>query len=148
MSADRAPAAGASSATPRTVVLSLVSHTNVGKTTLARTLLRREVGEVFDHAHVTDETERFVLLGTAAGERVVLADTPGWDRTVIDTAVASGAETRVDLAAPLSVHVVYLTAYPGPDGAVAYSADIYQRDPALLEALDTPALMPAALPPG
>lgn len=78
----------------------------------------------------------------------VLADTPDWDRTVIDTAVASGAETRVDLAAPLSVHVVYLTAYPGPDGAVAYSTDIYQRDKALLEALDTPALMPAALPPG
>ena len=78
MSADTAPAAGATGAPPRTVVLSLVSHTNVGKTTLARTLLRREVGEVFDHAHVTDETERFVLLGTAAGERVVLADTPGF----------------------------------------------------------------------
>ncbi len=78
MSADTAPAAGASGATPRAVVLSLVSHTNVGKTTLARTLLRREVGEVFDHAHVTDETERFVLLETDAGERVVLADTPGF----------------------------------------------------------------------
>ncbi|HSJ98730.1 MAG TPA: GTPase domain-containing protein, partial [Myxococcota bacterium] len=62
----------------RTVVLSLVSHTNVGKTTLARTLLRREVGEVFDHAHVTEETERFVLLETAEGDRVVLADNPGF----------------------------------------------------------------------
>jgi hypothetical protein len=62
----------------RTVVLSLVSHTNVGKTTLARTLLRREVGEVFDHAHVTEETERFPLLETPAGERVVLADNPGF----------------------------------------------------------------------
>ena len=59
-------------------MLSLVSHTNVGKTTLARTLLRREVGEVFDHAHVTDETERFVLLETATGDGVVLADTPGF----------------------------------------------------------------------
>jgi len=78
----------------------------------------------------------------------VLAGTPDWDRTVIDTVVASGAETRVDLAAPLSVYVVYLTAYPGPDGAVAYSADIYQRDAALLEALDMPAFIPAALPPG
>lgn len=28
--------------------LSLVSHTNIGKTTLARTLLMRDVGEVAD----------------------------------------------------------------------------------------------------
>ena len=28
------------------IVLSLISHTNVGKTALARTLLRRDVGEV------------------------------------------------------------------------------------------------------
>ena len=32
------------------VSLSLISHTNVGKTTLARTLLRRDVGEVRDFA--------------------------------------------------------------------------------------------------
>ena len=31
-----------------TVTLSLVSHTNVGKTTLARTLLKRDIGEVRD----------------------------------------------------------------------------------------------------
>jgi hypothetical protein len=68
----------------REVVLSLVSHTNVGKTTLARTLLRRDVGEVFDHAHVTEETERFVLLEIpsreepGATDRVVLADNPGF----------------------------------------------------------------------
>lgn len=62
----------------RTLVLSLVSHTNVGKTTLARTLLRRDVGEVFDHAHVTEETEHYELLATPAGDRVLLADTPGF----------------------------------------------------------------------
>ena len=39
-------------AAPTRVALSLVSHTNVGKTTLARTLLRRDVGEVRDEAHV------------------------------------------------------------------------------------------------
>jgi len=62
----------------RRLVLSLVSHTNVGKTTLARTLLRRDVGEVFDQAHVTDETESFVLLEREDGAQVVLADTPGF----------------------------------------------------------------------
>jgi hypothetical protein len=77
VSGDSSSAATDDDAARRTVVLSLVSHTNVGKTTLARTLLRQEVGEVFDHAHVTDETEQFVLLETATGGRVVLADTPG-----------------------------------------------------------------------
>jgi len=59
-------------------MLSLVSHTNVGKTTLARTLLRRDVGEIFDQAHVTDETERFALLERDDGAQVLLADTPGF----------------------------------------------------------------------
>ena len=68
---------------PAVLQLSLISHTNAGKTTLARTLLRRDVGEVLDQAHVTDESERFVMLelpaeaGGAAG-RIVLWDTPGF----------------------------------------------------------------------
>ena len=66
----------------------------------------------------------------------VLRDLPGWDRTAIDAAVASGAETRVDLEASIPVHVVYLTASPGADGAIRYSADVYKLDAALLAALD------------
>jgi hypothetical protein len=67
-----------------TLSLSLISHTNTGKTTLARTLLRRDVGEVFDQAHTTDENERFAMLELDAvdpgrpGGRVVLWDTPGF----------------------------------------------------------------------
>ena len=34
--------------TPASIALSLVSHTNAGKTTLARTLLGRDIGEVRD----------------------------------------------------------------------------------------------------
>jgi hypothetical protein len=67
--------------TPPNVVLSLVSHTNVGKTTLARTLLRRDVGEVLDQAHVTDATERFVL-HEADGASLVLSDNPGFGDSV------------------------------------------------------------------
>jgi hypothetical protein len=63
---------------PRRLVLSLISHTNVGKTTLARTLVRRDVGEVADQAHVTDATERFTLFRSEAGDEVVLADNPGF----------------------------------------------------------------------
>jgi hypothetical protein len=63
---------------PATVALSLVSHTNVGKTTLARTLLQRDVGEVRDEAHVTQEAERYTLIESPAGDRLELWDTPGF----------------------------------------------------------------------
>jgi hypothetical protein len=66
---------------PRTLTLSLISHTNVGKTTLVRTLLRRDVGEVLDEPHVTDVSEMFTLADEAAG-RVVLWDTPGFGDSV------------------------------------------------------------------
>ncbi len=63
------------------VTLSLISHTNVGKTTLARTLTRRDVGEVFDQAHVTEISEAYSLV-RAAGNELFLWDTPGLGDTV------------------------------------------------------------------
>ena len=60
------------------MTLSLVSHTNVGKTTLARTLLRQDVGEVRDQAHVTEAAEGHVLIDTPQGETLRLWDTPGF----------------------------------------------------------------------
>jgi GTPase SAR1 family protein len=63
-----------------TVTLSLISHTNVGKTTLARTLLRREIGEVRDQPHVTTIAEAHVLIETEAA-RLLLWDTPGFGDT-------------------------------------------------------------------
>ncbi|MEY2897013.1 MAG: hypothetical protein RL669_1282, partial [Pseudomonadota bacterium] len=57
--------------------LSLVSHTNVGKTTLARTLLRRDIGEPRDHAHVTETADAHELLITPEGDELRLWDTPG-----------------------------------------------------------------------
>jgi hypothetical protein len=61
-----------------TVALSLISHTNAGKTTLARTLLGRDVGEVRDEAHVTQESESWRLVDTPEGDALVLWDTPGF----------------------------------------------------------------------
>lgn len=63
-----------------TVTVSLVSHTNVGKTTLARTLLRRDVGEVLDRAHVTEVSEAHVLIEKDQ-DRALLWDTPGFGDT-------------------------------------------------------------------
>lgn len=59
------------------ITLSLISHTNAGKTTLARTLLRRDVGEVRDAAHVTLYNTAYTL--TEIEEHaLVLWDTPGF----------------------------------------------------------------------
>lgn len=60
------------------VSLSLISHTNAGKTTLARTLLSESVGEVRDAAHVTLEATSYLLIDTGQGDRLVLWDTPGF----------------------------------------------------------------------
>ena len=62
----------------RQISLSLVSHTNAGKTTLARTLLGRDVGLVRDAPHVTEFADVFTMLETGAGERLLLWDTPGF----------------------------------------------------------------------
>jgi hypothetical protein len=59
------------------VTLSLISHTNAGKTTLARTLLRRDVGEVRDAAHVTLFNESYTMLEHDA-RLLRLWDTPGF----------------------------------------------------------------------
>jgi len=67
---------------PATVALSLVSHTNVGKTTLARTLLGRDIGEVRDEAHVTLAAERHTLVESPRGDRLQLWDTPGFGDSV------------------------------------------------------------------
>ena len=69
----------ATSDTPaQTLALSLVSHTNAGKTTLARTLLQRDIGEVRDEAHVTQAAERHLMIESGQGDRLELWDTPGF----------------------------------------------------------------------
>jgi len=66
----------------RTITLSLISHTNVGKTTLARTLLKKDIGIVRDDTHVTDTNESFVMLETNDGFILRLWDTPGFGNSV------------------------------------------------------------------
>ena len=67
---------------PDSISLSLVSHTNAGKTTLARTLLGRDVGTVRDAPHVTEFADAFTLLQTPQGETLRLWDTPGFGDSV------------------------------------------------------------------
>jgi len=65
-----------------TIQLALISHTNNGKTTLARTLMGVDVGEVRDAAHVTVLAEPHTLLATPEGDVLQLWDTPGFGDSV------------------------------------------------------------------
>jgi hypothetical protein len=63
---------------PAKIQFALVSHTNNGKTTLARTLVGIDVGEVRDAAHVTALAEAHVLQASPEGDTLLLWDTPGF----------------------------------------------------------------------
>lgn len=65
----------------------------------------------------------------------LLAGTPGWSRQRIDAAIDSGKTRSVSLAAPVPVHLVYLTAWQDGDGKMQFREDLYGRDTRLLEAL-------------
>ncbi len=60
----------------------LISHTNAGKTTLARTLVGTDMGEVRDAAHVTILSESHLLVSTPTGDELRLWDTPGFGDSV------------------------------------------------------------------
>lgn len=64
------------------IQLVLISHTNAGKTTLARTLVGLDIGEVRDAPHVTVASESHPLLETPAGDALLLWDTPGFGDSV------------------------------------------------------------------
>jgi hypothetical protein len=64
------------------IQFALISHTNAGKTTLARTLIGRDVGEVRDAPHVTVMSESHTLLATENGDALLLWDTPGFGDSV------------------------------------------------------------------
>jgi len=59
------------------ILISIISHTNIGKTTLARTLLRKDIGRINDAPHVTSEPERHVYL-EGKDDTIWLWDTPGF----------------------------------------------------------------------
>jgi murein L,D-transpeptidase YcbB/YkuD len=68
----------------------------------------------------------------------LLSDPTQWSRARIDALIESGETTTVNLAEPLPVYILYITADVGPDGAVRFSRDIYERDAKVLRALDGP----------
>ena len=49
-------------------------------------------------------------------------------KEAIQKAMNSCDEQAVKLKAPLPVHIVYFTAWAGPDGSVEFLKDVYGRD--------------------
>ena len=68
--------------TPVQIQFALISHTNAGKTTLARTLIGIDLGEVRDAPHVTTLSESHTLLSSPSGDLLQLWDTPGFGDSV------------------------------------------------------------------
>ncbi len=65
----------------------------------------------------------------------LLSETPNWDREIIDQALVTGKETRVNLSARVPVHILYFTAVNESYGGVRYLDDVYERDGAVLAGL-------------
>ena len=63
---------------PASIHIFVVSHTNVGKTALVRTLLGKDVGEVEDAPDVTQTVTPYELVADEAVGSLHLWDTPGF----------------------------------------------------------------------
>jgi murein L,D-transpeptidase YcbB/YkuD len=60
--------------------------------------------------------------------KYVLRDQPQWTEEKIKAAMQSGDETTAKLPESLPVHLIYITAWPRPDGTVEFLKDIYNLD--------------------
>ncbi len=69
---------------------------------------------------------------------LLLEGTAGWDRSAIDRTVESGMTTTVFLAEPLTVMLLYWTAMADEAGTVIFYKDVYNRDAAIIEGLNSP----------
>lgn len=63
---------------PASIHIFVVSHTNVGKTALVRTLLGKDVGEVQDAPDVTQTVTPYELVADETVGTLQLWDTPGF----------------------------------------------------------------------
>lgn len=70
----------------------------------------------------------------AALATFVLAGDTAWPAERIRSTLAAGERARADLARPLPVYLLYLTAFD-QGGVVGFRDDLYDRDPALVRAL-------------
>ena len=104
------------------------SHAVYLHDTPSRQLFAR-TGRTFSHGCVRTENP----LEFAAR---LLGDQSDWTRDAIDRTIEGGQTTTVYLTEPLRVFILYWTAEPADDGGVRFFNDVYERDAAVLAALD------------
>jgi murein L,D-transpeptidase YcbB/YkuD len=79
-----------------------------------------------------------IRVADPAGLAEAVISAPEWSRTEIEAAIATSENRTVNLATPVSIYVLYLTAAAAEDGQVAYLGDLYGRDGGVVRALDAP----------
>ncbi len=67
---------------------------------------------------------------------VLLARQEADPKTFFDRILDSGTQTRVNLAEPVPVHLIYRTAFTNPKGRTNFRRDVYGRDTKIWEALE------------
>ena len=73
----------------------------------------------------------------------LLGDSSKWNQQAIEAAVASNRTQRVNLPRKVPVMLMYLTAFPDPQGQIQFRRDLYARDAERLKALDGPFVISA-----
>lgn len=68
---------------------------------------------------------------------ILLDDQEDWNKSKVKTIVESGETTNVQLEQPTPVLLLYWTVDPDLSGDVRFYPDIYERDTAIIEALDS-----------
>lgn len=84
----------------------------------------------FSHGCIRVEAPRRLAAFILRGE----AESP-WSKTAVRSVVASGITHEIEVSPPLTVYLLYLTAWVGDDGEVHFRRDIYGEDELLLNEL-------------
>ncbi|MDJ0698789.1 MAG: L,D-transpeptidase family protein [Woeseiaceae bacterium] len=98
--------------------------------------------------HDTNDRSTFARAGRALSHGCIRVEEPldlaaqllgrdGWTRARIDNVIASGKTRTVALEQALPVVILYRTAEANDRGEMHFYGDIYERDPVVLEALDS-----------
>jgi murein L,D-transpeptidase YcbB/YkuD len=68
----------------------------------------------------------------------LLLDDPQWTKSRIEEVVESKQTTRINLAKPVTVILMYWTVNITDDGELMFKMDVYDRDAAVLSGLNKP----------